>query len=44
MLDQVLEVFSITPDYDLNVMQQGQNLNQVTARIVVELKADIKSL
>ncbi|MFY2509444.1 non-hydrolyzing UDP-N-acetylglucosamine 2-epimerase [Vibrio pectenicida] len=38
MLDQVLEVFSITPDYDLNVMQQGQTLNEVTARIVLELK------
>ena len=43
MLDQVLEVFSITPDYDLNVMQQGQNLNQVTARIVVELKPILKA-
>ena len=38
MLDQVLEVFSITPDYDLDVMQQGQTLNEVTARIVLELK------
>ncbi len=38
MLDQVLEVFSITPDYDLNVMQKGQTLNEVTARIVLELK------
>ncbi|MYM57751.1 UDP-N-acetylglucosamine 2-epimerase (non-hydrolyzing) [Vibrio sp. OCN044] len=43
MLDQVLEVFSITPDYDLNVMQQGQNLNQVMARIVVELKPILKA-
>ncbi|ELB2783207.1 UDP-N-acetylglucosamine 2-epimerase (non-hydrolyzing) [Vibrio alginolyticus] len=38
MLDQVLELFEITPDYDLNLMQQGQTLNDVTARILLELK------
>ncbi|WP_050645238.1 non-hydrolyzing UDP-N-acetylglucosamine 2-epimerase [Vibrio coralliirubri] len=38
MLDQVLELFEITPDYDLNLMKQGQTLNDVTARIVQELK------
>lgn len=38
MLDQVLELFEITPDYDLNLMQQGQTLNDVTACILLELK------
>lgn len=38
MLDQVLELFEITPDYDLNLMKVGQTLNDVTARIVQELK------
>ncbi|ANM85752.1 MULTISPECIES: non-hydrolyzing UDP-N-acetylglucosamine 2-epimerase [Enterobacteriaceae] len=38
MLDQVLEVFNITPDYDLNIMKSGQTLNDVTASIVLNLK------
>ncbi|WP_318464721.1 non-hydrolyzing UDP-N-acetylglucosamine 2-epimerase [Photobacterium leiognathi] len=38
MLDQVLELFDITPDYDLNLMKAGQTLNDVTARILLELK------
>ena len=38
MLDQVLELFEIKPDYDLNLMKAGQTLNDVTARIVQELK------
>ncbi|HFQ4975252.1 TPA: non-hydrolyzing UDP-N-acetylglucosamine 2-epimerase [Vibrio vulnificus] len=38
MLDQVLELFEITPDYDLNLMKAGQTLNEVTARILSELK------
>lgn len=38
MLDQVLELFEITPDYDLNLMKAGQTLNDLTARIVQELK------
>lgn len=38
MLDQVLELFKITPDYDLNLMKAGQTLNEVTARILLELK------
>lgn len=32
MLDQVLEVFSVRPDYDLNIMQPGQTLTQITTR------------
>lgn len=38
MLDQVLELFEISPDYDLNLMKAGQSLNDVTARILLELK------
>lgn len=38
MLDQVLELFEITPDYDLDLMKAGQTLNEVTARILLELK------
>ncbi len=38
MLDQVLSLFEITPDYDLNLMKTGQTLNDITARILLELK------
>lgn len=38
MLDQVMELFEIKPDYDLNLMKAGQTLNDVTARILIELK------
>lgn len=38
MLDQVLELFEIKPDYDLNLMKTGQTLNEVTARIILRLK------
>ncbi|MEJ6079179.1 UDP-N-acetylglucosamine 2-epimerase (non-hydrolyzing) [Vibrio sp. 1-Bac 57] len=38
MLDQVLELFEITPDYDLDLMKAGQTLNEVTARILIKLK------
>ncbi|WP_318474735.1 non-hydrolyzing UDP-N-acetylglucosamine 2-epimerase [Photobacterium leiognathi] len=38
MLDQVLELFDITPDYDLNLMKAGQTLSDVTAKILLELK------
>ena len=41
MLDQVLDFFSIKPDYDLNVMKPGQTLFGVTARILEELEAPI---
>ncbi|MEM0515678.1 UDP-N-acetylglucosamine 2-epimerase (non-hydrolyzing) [Pseudoalteromonas sp. YIC-827] len=37
MLDQVLELFEIEPDYDLNLMKAGQTLPQVTSRILLEL-------
>ncbi|EJC7014964.1 UDP-N-acetylglucosamine 2-epimerase [Vibrio parahaemolyticus] len=38
MLDQVLELFDIKPDYDLNLMKVGQTLNDVSASILLELK------
>ncbi len=38
MLDQVLELFEITPDHDLNIMQAGQDLYDVTSRILTGLK------
>ena len=38
MLDQVLELFEIIPDYDLNLMEPGQALNDVTAKILIKLK------
>lgn len=38
MLDQVLALFKITPDYDLNIMQPGQSLHQVTSRILTGMK------
>lgn len=42
MLDQVLELFEIKPDYDLNLMKVGQSLNEVTARIILELSPLLK--
>ena len=38
MLDQVLEIFNITPDYDLNIMKQGQDLYDVTARVLTGMR------
>ena len=34
MLDQVLKIFEVTPDFDLNIMKQGQDLTDVTVRIL----------
>lgn len=39
MLDQVLDFFEITPDYDLDLMKPNQNLYTLTANIIVELKS-----
>jgi UDP-N-acetylglucosamine 2-epimerase (non-hydrolysing) len=38
MLDQVLEFFEITPDYDLNLMKPGQNLYSLTSEVLVSMK------
>ncbi|MFZ5669649.1 MAG: non-hydrolyzing UDP-N-acetylglucosamine 2-epimerase [Pseudomonadota bacterium] len=41
MLDQVLDLFALTPDFDLDLMQQGQSLEDLTARILTRLGAVI---
>lgn len=38
MLDQVLRIFDVTPDYDLNIMKQGQDLYDVTARVLTGMR------
>ena len=38
MLDQVLEIFNIRPDYDLNIMKQGQDLYDVTSRVLLGMR------
>ncbi len=38
MLDQVLNIFDIAPDYDLDIMTPGQSLNDVTSRILLNMK------
>jgi len=38
MLDQVLNLFDITPDYDLNIMKQGQDLYDVTSRVLLGMR------
>lgn len=42
MLDQVLEIFDITPDYDLNIMKQGQDLYDVTSRVLLGMREILK--
>ncbi|NKF08514.1 UDP-N-acetylglucosamine 2-epimerase (non-hydrolyzing) [Clostridium gasigenes] len=44
MLDQVLNTFSITPDYDLNIMKQGQTLVDITTRSLQSLDKVIKEV
>lgn len=42
MLDQVLEIFEIKPDYDLNIMKQGQDLYDVTAKVLLGMRDILK--
>ena len=42
MLDQVLDIFDIQPDYDLNIMKQGQDLYDVTSRVLLGLREVLK--
>ena len=42
MLDQVLDIFDIKPDYDLNIMKQGQDLYDVTSRVLVGMRDVLK--
>lgn len=44
MLDQVLHIFEITPDYDLNIMKQGQDLYDVTARVLTGMRDVFKEV
>ena len=39
MLDQVLDLFKINPDYDLNIMQPDQDLDEVASKILIKLKS-----
>ena len=38
MLDQVLQIFDVKPDYDLNIMKQGQDLYDITARVLIGMR------
>lgn len=42
MLDQVLELFEIVPDYDLNLMRQGQDLTDITSNVLVGMRDVLK--
>lgn len=42
MLDQVLHIFEITPNYDLNIMKQGQDLYDVTSRVLTGMRDVLK--
>lgn len=44
MLDQVLHIFDIKPDYDLNIMKQGQDLYDVTSRVLLGLRNVLKDV
>ena len=44
MLDQVLDTFKIKPDYDLNIMQQGQTLGDITTRALNGLEKVVKNV
>ena len=38
MLDQVLQIFSLVPDYDLNIMKQGQDLYDITSKVLLGMR------
>ena len=44
MLDQVLTIFDVKPDYDLNIMKQGQDLYDVTARVLTGMRDVFKEV
>lgn len=44
MLDQVLTIFDVKPDYDLNIMKQGQDLYDVTARVLTGMRDVLKKV
>ena len=43
MLDQVLDLFQITPDYDLDIMQKGQDLYDISSRVLLGMKSVLNS-
>lgn len=44
MLDQVLNIFEVKPDYDLNIMKQGQDLYDVTSRVLLGMRDTLKQV
>ena len=44
MLDQVLRIFDVTPDFDLNIMKQGQDLYDITARVLIGMRDILKEV
>jgi UDP-N-acetylglucosamine 2-epimerase (non-hydrolysing) len=42
MLDQVLDIFKITPDYDFNIMKKNQTLEEITSKVMMDLATVIK--
>lgn len=44
MLDQVLQIFEIIPDYDLDIMKQGQDLYDITARVLIGMRDVLKKV
>ena len=42
MLDQVLRIFNVVPDYDLNIMKSGQDLYDITSRVVLGMRDVLK--
>ena len=44
MLDQVLDIFCIKPDYDLNIMKQGQDLYDITSRVLTGMRDVLKQV
>lgn len=44
MLDQVLNIFEVKPDYDLNIMQQGQDLYDVTSKVLLGMRDVLKEV
>ena len=44
MLDQVLKIFEVVPDYDLNIMKQGQDLYDITSRVLTGMRDVLKEV
>ncbi len=42
MLDQVLDIFGIAPDYDLNIMKEAQSLSEIMTRTLIRLEEPLK--